>query len=108
MKGFIYLICDPNQNTYKIGVTRNLVQHIIKKLQTGNSSELHIVHTFGPVDYPFRLETLLHTRFKEQKVIGEWYALSDDDVKNFDNICKHYLNIIDSMTQNPYFNKNLK
>lgn len=40
--GYVYLICDPANNTYKIGVTRNLKSKRLKKLQTGNSTELHI------------------------------------------------------------------
>ena len=105
--GYIYLICDSSQNTYKIGVTRNLVQNRIKKLQTGNSSELHIVYTIS-TDYPFRLETLLHNKFKDKRVYGEWFSLSDDDVKEFKNICNNLIDIIDSMKDNPYFMKNIK
>lgn len=104
---YVYLICDPDQNVYKIGVTRNIVQNRLKKLQTGNSSELHIVYTVE-TDYPFRLETLLHNKFSNKKVQGEWYKLSDEDVKNFKDTCQYYKNIINSMLNNPYFNKNIK
>lgn len=105
--GYIYLICDPNQNTYKIGVTRNLVQDRIKKLQTGNASELHMIHTVK-TEYPFRLETMLHNKFKDKKVNGEWYSLSQDDITNFKKICNSFIDMIDSMKQNPYFMKNIK
>lgn len=105
--GYIYLICDPNQNVYKIGVTKNLVQDRIKKLQTGNASELHIIHTIE-TEYPFRLETMLHNKFKDKKVHGEWYSLSQDDITNFKNICNSFIDMIDSMKQNPYFMKNIK
>ena len=105
--GYIYLICDPSQNTYKIGVTRNLVQNRIKKLQTGNSSKLHTIYTIS-TDYPFRLETLLHNKFKNKRVYGEWFSLSDEDVKEFKNTCNNLIGIIDSMKDNPYFMKNIK
>ena len=105
--GYIYLICDPNQNTYKIGVTRNLVQDRIKKLQTGNASELHMIHTVE-TEYPFRLETMLHNKFKDKKVHGEWYSLSQDDITNFKKICNSFIDMIDFMKQNPYFMKNIK
>lgn len=105
--GYIYLICDPSQNTYKIGVTRNLVQNRIKKLQTGNSSELHIVYTI-PTDFPFRLETLLHNKFKDKQVYGEWFSLTDEDVKNFKSTCNNLIDIMTSMENNPYFMKNIK
>ena len=38
MGGYVYLICDPDKDAYKIGVTRNLNQNRIKKLQTGNAT----------------------------------------------------------------------
>ena len=105
--GYVYLICDPSQNTYKIGVTRNIVQKRLKKLQTGNSSELHIVNTVE-TKYPFRLETLLHNKYKHKKVYGEWYNLSDDEVKSFKSTCDNLINIMDSMSDNPFFMKSIK
>ena len=50
-KSFIYLFCDPAQNLYKIGVTKNLYSKRMKQLQTGNGSELHLIsyhETFLP------------------------------------------------------------
>lgn len=41
--GYVYLICDPVKEHYKIGVTRNPNCYRIKQLQTANSSKLHIV-----------------------------------------------------------------
>ena len=40
--GYVYLICDPATDHFKIGVTRNTIQNRIKKLQTGNPSKLFI------------------------------------------------------------------
>ena len=88
-------------------VTRNLVYNRIKKLQTGNSSELHIVKEIE-TEYPFRLESLLHNRFRNKKVYGEWFSLSDNDVKNFELTCKNLIDIINSMKDNPFFMKNIK
>ena len=42
MGGYIYLIEDRNNNTYKIGVTKSDPEKRLKKLQTGNSSKLEI------------------------------------------------------------------
>ena len=50
---YIYLICDPSIDAFKIGVTRDINSKRIKKLQTGNPTELHIVKTYK-CDYPFR------------------------------------------------------
>ena len=44
--GYIYLIEDKNNNTYKIGVTKGDPKKRLKNLQTGNSSELEIKYLF--------------------------------------------------------------
>lgn len=107
MKGFVYLICDPSQEAYKIGVTRNLAQQRLKKLQTGNASEMHIVDSIE-TDYPFRLESMLHNKFKSKKALNEWFYLEPDDVINFKDICQKQLDIIEVMKDNPFFLKELK
>ena len=40
--GYVYLIQDINNNTYKIGVTKGDPLIRLKKLQTGNSCKLEI------------------------------------------------------------------
>lgn len=107
MGGYVYLICDPNQDAYKIGVTRHITSNRIKKLQTGNATELHMV-TCVYCDYPFRLESMLHNHFKNKKILGEWYKLEYDDICRFEDICSEKINIIDSLKDNIYFGKNLK
>ena len=107
MGGYVYLICDPGQDTYKIGVTRDLTQKRLKYLQTGNSSQLHIIHSVY-VEFPFRVETMLHNKFKNKKAYGEWFYLDQDDIKNFKKSCDEAINIIEALKDNPFFGKNLK
>lgn len=107
MGGFVYLICDPEQNCYKIGVTRNLAQNRLKQLQTGNSSKLHMVTNIY-CEYPFRLETMLHNKFSHKRANGEWFYLEQDDISNFKNICAEIIQMINVMKDNPFFNKDLK
>lgn len=104
---YLYLICNPDENSYKIGITRKNVEKRLKSLQTACSAELHVIHTVE-TDYPFRLETLLHNHFKNKKLSGEWFALTSDDIKNFKETCNKYLNIINIMKINPFFSKNIK
>ena len=92
---------------YKIGVTRNLVQDRLKKLQTGNASKLHMIHVIE-TEHPFRLETMLHNKFKDKQVNGEWFSLTNDDINTFKDTCSSFINLIDSMKNNPYFMKNIK
>lgn len=105
--GYVYLIQDINNDTYKIGVTKGDPKTRLKKLQTGNSTELILRHVFK-TKYPFRLETMLHNRYSYLREMNEWYALPFDVVKNWGDICNEMNNIILVMMDNPFFNKNLK
>ncbi len=105
--GYVYLIQDINNDTYKIGVTKGDPKTRLKKLQTGNSTELILRHVFE-TEYPFRLETMLHNRYSHWKEMNEWYTLPVDIVKSWDEICNELNNIILVMMDNPFFNKNLK
>lgn len=111
-KGYVYLIEDVNSSIYKIGVTRTWKDERgqvkrLKALQTGNSSELKLSHIF-PTQWPFRLETMLHNRFKKYHVSGEWYNLPTKYVDEFNIICVELDNTIKSLLDNPFFNKNIK
>ena len=105
--GYVYLIEDVNNKTYKIGVTRDKSEKRLKKLQTGNSTELTIKYLYE-TEYPFRLESMLHTKYKEYNVLNEWFDLPQEDINNFLNTCSVLNNTIISLKDNPYFSKNLK
>lgn len=101
MKGYIYLICDPSADTYKIGRTNNNVEKRLKQLQTGCSSELFIVNRYE-TDYPVQLENFLHRKFINKRQLNEWFKLESFDIKNFNNVCRHYEEIIKSLnTEEP-------
>lgn len=105
--GYVYLIKDPSNQTYKIGVTRVIDGKRIKKLQTGNSTELQLMFYYHTI-YPFRLETMLHKKYEMYNVLNEWYELPEEDVRNFLNTCDDMNEIIKSLKDNPFFNKKLK
>lgn len=106
IKGRVYLIEDTCNEVYKIGVTRRPADIRLKQLQTGNPNELKLISSFD-CEFPFRLETLLHNRFRLQQAFNEWYYMSKEDVSNFTELCKFYDDMIDVMKDNPYFGKNL-
>lgn len=105
--GYVYLICDPSNDRFKIGVTRNLKSNRVKKLQTGNSTELFI-HTVYETEWPFRLETMLHKHFGSKHILNEWFALDAGDVTNFKDTCNLLNDNIKALSQNPFFAKGLK
>ena len=104
--GYVYLIEDIYNNTYKIGVAKD-VNKRIKSLQTGNVGSLKLIWEFK-TDYPYKLEGMLHRTLQEYHERGEWFGLPDYIIKDFPNICERINNIIISLKDNPYFAKNLK
>lgn len=107
MKKFVYLICDPENNVYKIGVTRNSITERIKELQTGNATPLHIT-AYHETEYPFCVERMLHSRFGHKKILNEWFSLSLEETCKFNKYCIDCENNIIAMKDNPFFKKYLK
>jgi hypothetical protein len=107
MPGYVYLICDPAKDVFKIGVTRGDSEERIHRLQTGNSTEL-FVHSIYKTEYPFRLEKMLHNRFKLKRELNEWFRLDTDDVVHFKDTCKLVESQIKSLLDNPFFTKDLR
>lgn len=104
--GYVYLIHDLYNNTYKIGVTNNLVKRM-NNLQTGNVCKLKLIESFK-TDYPYRLETMLHRSLEQYRENNEWFSLPEDIVYDFYETCSKMNNIILSLRNNPHFSKNLK
>lgn len=104
---YIYLIRNDNEDTYKIGVTKNDPKKRLKQLQTGSSSPLTLINFFQ-TQYPYRLETMLHNYFKLNNYNGEWYILNNNQVNDFLNICDKFQQHIIILLDNPFFSKNLK
>lgn len=105
--GYVYLICDPLNDHFKIGVTRNKTSDRIKRLQTGNSGELFVKYMYE-TQWPFRLETMLHKKYKNKKIMNEWFALDIHDVVDFPKTCAMLENNIKSLLENPFFSKNIR
>lgn len=103
MHGYVYLIKDcGKENTYKIGVTKNIVNKRKQTLQTGNSSKLEII-SFYETNYPFKLETMLHRLYSDYNIQNEWFELTDDVVEKFLIECKNKERIIIALKDNPFF-----
>lgn len=105
-KSFVYLFCDPSQNLFKIGVTKNLYDKRMKQLQTGNGTELHLVN-YHETFFPYRIETFLHNKFSSKREHGEWFRLDIEDTTSFKKLCNEYEKIIEIMKDNPFFTKKL-
>ena len=87
--GYIYLLKSNKKDMLKIGKTANLEQ----RMKSFESCSRHL----GIEDESFtylriievhkydKLETLLHKKFKDKRVIGEWFNITTND---FDNMLK--------------------
>lgn len=106
-KGLVYLICDPANDLFKIGLTKTTSKKRLKQLQTGNGTELHIVH-LHQTQYPYRIENMLHNHFHSKNVMNEWYELNLNDVNNFIPLCLSFEKTIISLKDNPFFQKHMK
>lgn len=107
-KGYVYLINTwDSPDLYKIGATRGDIKKRIKKLQTGNPSELRTVK-YHETDYPFFLEKQLHFRFRVRHLYGEWFNLTIAEALSFDQVCNQIEQMIEGMKDNEFFMKNLK
>lgn len=84
---FIYLAVAEGTTKYKIGFTTKSPNERLVALQTGNSEKLILVKQFA-TKHSFRLENYLHRKFQSKKVLGEWFDLTEDDVKVFEEVCK--------------------
>ena len=105
--GYVYLIRNRENLTYKIGVTKNNPEKRVKQLQTGNSDELDLLYTFE-TNYPYRLEKMLHTNYSLYRENNEWFVLDSEQVSLFLDTCDKLQNTLNVLLQNPFFSKNIK
>ena len=73
----IYIITD--SRAYKIGIATNIKQRV-SSLQVGNPYKLKALY-FNKVKRPRSIETLLHNRFQDKRLIGEWFNLDSKDIE---------------------------
>jgi hypothetical protein len=84
----VYLICSEinGERLYKIGYTRRTPEQRIKEFKTGNASDFWLVDSYKS-KWGTKIEAQLHKIFRKNKVSGEWFNLSNDDLKTFREKC---------------------
>lgn len=82
-KGFLYLIRYADSNQFKIGLSANPSKRL-EQLQTSTPNILHLVHTIK-VDDMVGSELFFHLKYQSKRIRGEWFELSEDEVKEFCN-----------------------
>lgn len=74
----IYIIQLGDTDIYKIGFSKDPDKRI-KQLQSKCPIPLKIIYTNFGHDYEF-VEKYLHYQYREQRVKGEWFQLSTEDI----------------------------
>ena len=77
--GFVYLMFDGE--LYKIGKALVLSRRK-KQLERQLQTTLELVHSIHSTDYT-RAEALMHLRFHDCRVRGEWFNLQEGDIAQF-------------------------
>jgi hypothetical protein len=77
--GFVYLLIFGQE--YKIGCSNN-VERRFRELKTQMPYDGKIIHSIATGD-PEGIEAYWHKYFKEKRLKGEWFKLSETDVKYF-------------------------
>jgi len=105
---YIYLISkkENNENVYKIGFTRKNPQKLkrLKQLQTGNDSDLIVVDQYES-KFAIIIEASIHNGYKHKRKRGEWFYLTEYEVKNFQNECKNKEKIFELLSKENYYFK---
>lgn len=101
----IYLVCSEinGQKLHKIGYTRRTPEKRIKEFKTGNASEIYLIDSFHS-KWGTKIEAMLHKIYKEKKIEGEWFNLSQEDITLFKEHCQTiHQNLELISTKNTYY-----
>lgn len=105
--GIVYLILQidgEGKELYKIGVTKNPIEVRLRCIQTGSPHKLTLQGSYQSPNYR-RIESWLHRVYNSQKVKGEWFALTPQQVLSFEADCIEIEKTISMLLEfNPFFN----
>ena len=87
---------------YKIGITKNEISIRMRSLQTGNPYKIELINSFQS-KWASKVESYLHSYFKKNKVLNEWFLLSEEEVNLFSYLCQKTENIFELLEQNNLF-----
>ena len=85
--GKVYLLTNDEWSQFKIGISTKDIEDRLKSLKTGNGSEITLVKAFETVHYR-KIEKWMHNKHNSKRLVGEWFALDDNDITNFISDCQ--------------------
>lgn len=97
----IYLVCAEINGVrlHKIGYTKRSIEDRIKEFRTGNASDFYIIDSFRS-KWGTKIESSLHRVFKNKKIKGEWFNLTDQDLLSFQERCQTLHDNFELITKN--------
>lgn len=78
VKGYVYLIHRVGADEYKIGMATD-VDRRLRELQVSNGGKLEVIHAIA-TDWARELEETMHRHFRKERLRGEWFRLTKNDV----------------------------
>lgn len=97
--GKVYLIADEEWVQFKIGISTRPLEKRLKSLKTGNGSEITPIKIFETIHYK-KVEKWMHNKYHSKRLVGEWFALNDDDITNFISDCQKAHNTFQCLIEN--------
>jgi len=85
--GKVYLLANDEWSQFKIGISTKDINYRLRSLKTGNGSEITLVKSFDTI-YHRKVEKWMHNKHYSKRLVGEWFALSDDDIIEFISDCQ--------------------
>ena len=83
--GYVYLIADKTNNTYKIGRTNNLTRRF-RSIKTGNPNKLDLV-AYAICNNTVEAEKKVHNLYGYRRRKGkEWFDLNEQEISNLKNL----------------------
>ncbi len=85
---FVYVIYNPCNNLTKIGFTTDIgSRYNSLRSQTGCELEIKLIIQLGYYDDNAKyIESKLHSYYSKKRKIGEWFNLTNKDIKEIENL----------------------
>ncbi len=85
--GKVYLLANSEWTQFKIGISTKNIDLRLRSLKTGNGSEITLLKSFDTIHHR-KVEKWMHNKHNSKRLVGEWFALNDDDITGFVSDCQ--------------------
>jgi hypothetical protein len=97
--GKVYLLANDEWSQFKIGISTKNIDLRLRSLKTGNGSEITLVKSFNTIHHR-KVEKWMHNKHHSKRLVGEWFALNDDDIIEFISDCQKAHDTFECLIEN--------